>query len=191
MKRMAVALLLLTMPAAAFAFDTTRRAVRVGVLHAPDAYDQRVSALVNRLLREELRKRGFDAFDADMTFDEAMQSDTSTADIYVEVVGGEVDSDNQGGVALGGRTVDFSMDLVVSRVAADLRIYDAGTMELLATHPLNRKSSALLPTSFGVGGPSVFASFGIPFVVRAHARSVARDAARDAASHVADTLGAR
>ena len=67
MKRLAVALLLLMLPAAAFAFDTTRHAVRIGVLHAPDAYDAQVSALVNRMLREELRKRGFDAFDADMT----------------------------------------------------------------------------------------------------------------------------
>ena len=59
MKRLALAVMIVVMVPAAFAFDTTRRPVRIGVLHAPDAYDERVSALVNRLLREELRKRGF------------------------------------------------------------------------------------------------------------------------------------
>ena len=188
MKRLVVAVLMILAMPAAFAFDTTRRPVRIGVLHASDAYDARVSALVNRMLREELRKRGFDAFDTNMTFDEAARSDENVPDFYVEIEGGAVDSDNAGGVAIGGRTVDVSMDLVVARVAADLRVYDAGTMELITTESLKKKSAALLPTSIGVGGYDAFAVLAMPFVERAHARSVARDAARDAASRVADAI---
>jgi len=185
MKRLALAVMIVVMVPAAFAFDTTRRPVRIGVLHAPDAYDERVSALVNRLLREELRKRGFDAFDTNMTFDEAARDDGNAADFYVEIEGGAVDSDNAGGVAFGGRSVDVSLDVVVARVAADLRVYDGATMELIATESLRKQSAALLPTSIGVGGYDAFAVFAMPFVERAHARSVARNAARDAASRVA------
>jgi hypothetical protein len=192
MKRLLAALILVLAPAAAFAFDTTRRAERIGILLSAADFDHEretvVEREVRRALRAELRARGFDAFDAERTFDEAARDGELAADYLVEIIGGDPQSEEYGGLGIGGRHIDVTVGMVVSRVAADIRVYDAQTMEVLANENLSRRNSAFVPTSLGFGGNHVFAAVALPFFYRAQSRNVARAAARDAATLVTATI---
>ena len=179
---------MLIVPSAAMAFDGTRRAERIAVLRAPDTHiradDAVVSDAVTTSLTRELRRRGFDAFDAERTYDEAMRDGAADADYLIEIVGAGADVRDHAGIGVGGRNAEISLGVVVSRVAAELRVYDGETMELIASEDLSARSTAVLPTGVGVGGRAIFAWVALPLVERAQLRSVARAAARDAASAV-------
>jgi len=183
--------MLLLVPGAAFAFDTSHRPARIGVLRPLTEYDRgresSIQNLVLHSLRAELRDRGFEVFDAGMTFEEAERGGAN-ADYLVEVVGGEGYSDDFGGIGIGGRDADVTLSVVASRVAGHLRIYDGRTMEVLASEPISRRSSAVLPTSIGAGGRDFYAVIALPFVQWAQMRRVAHAAARDAANAVVDTV---
>ncbi len=192
MKRLLAALILIFVPAAAFAFDTTRRAERVGILLSAADFDHERETVVEREVRrallEELRERGFDAFDAERTFDEVSRDGELAADYLVEMIGGDPQSEEYGGLGIGGRHIEFTVGMIVSRVAADIRVYDAETMEVLAMESLSRRRTAVVPTSLGFGGNHVLAVVALPFFYRAQYRSVARGAARDAATLVTATI---
>ena len=183
------------MPGVAFAFDTNHRPAdatpRIGILRPMAHYEGRressVQELVLRSLRTELRQQGFDAFDAEMTYEDTGRRDVD-ADYLVEVIGGETYSDDYGGIGIGDRNADVTLAVIASRVAGQLRIYDGHTMELLATKSISRRSSAVLPTSIGLGGREFYAVVALPFVQWAQYRRVARGAAHDAAALVASTV---
>ncbi|HYI12869.1 MAG TPA: hypothetical protein VEK57_27725 [Thermoanaerobaculia bacterium] len=187
MKRLLIALGLLTMATSALAIDTTRQAVRVGVLrglHEEQNY-------VANMLRRELRERGIDAFDARRTHLELLDDGAAVADYYVEVVGAEPSTTGYGGIDVGGEHGGISLGVFVSRIAAEVRVYDGESIELVATEDLAKKSTAILPAGVGLGGRALFAWVALPFIERAQWRSVARAAARDAAEAVAETLRGR
>lgn len=175
------------LPAAAYAFDTERGAARIGLLRGFDTTQQ----YVIDQLRNELRTRGFDAFDAELDFDEVTADDHShLADYFVEVIGGQGEISEHGGVGIDTRHGGVSLGVLVSRIAAEVRVYDAKTMELVSSHELRKKNTAVVPTSVGVGGGSIFAWVALPFIERAQYRSAARAAAKDAAMHVAAAIRA-
>lgn len=188
-------MLLLMVPAAAFAFDTSRRSaqseIRIGILRPEVQYDRgresSIQELVLRSLCSELRERGFDAYDAEMTYDEAEHGGVD-ADYLVEVIGGEAYSDDFGGIGIGNRNADVTLAVIASRVAGQLRVYDARTMDVIANEPISRRSSAVLPTSVGLGGRDFYADIALPFVQWAQIRRVAHAAARDAAEHVTTAI---
>lgn len=184
MKRLLIAMLLLATPAVAFAFDAKRTAPRVGVLRGHHALQLDVA----ESLRKELRSRGVDAFDAVRTFDEAVQDGAAVADFYVEIVGGDVSTGEYGGIGVGTRHAGVSLGVLVSRVAAELRIYDGETMELLESRDLSKRATSVAPTSVGFGGGSLFAYIALPYIERAQVRRVVRATGRDAAMHVLDAL---
>ena len=183
--------MLLLLPSAAFAFDATHRPTRIGILRPLVQYDagreSSIQDLVLRSLSAELRDRGFDAFDAEMTYDEADRGRTD-ADYLVEVVGGDAYSDDYGGIGIGNRNADVTLAVVASRVAGQLRVYDGRTLELIAKEEISRRSSAILPTSVGLGGREFFAVIAVPFVQWAQVRRVAHAAAKDAAAIVTTTV---
>jgi hypothetical protein len=183
MKRLLIAMMLIAFPIVAFAFDATRQ-TRIGVLRCNDA----LQADVAESLRRELRARGFDAFDAVRTYDEAVEDGAPVADYYVEVVGGEASSVEHGGIGVGSRHVGVSVGVLVSRVAAELRVYDGETLQLVSSHDLSKRSTMLAPTSVGFGGGSLFAYIATPFIERAQVRRMVRAAGRDAAALVIDTV---
>lgn len=194
MKRLSAALVLLLLPSAAFAFDATRRPTRIGILLPLTQFDRgresSIQHLVLRSLGAELCERGFDAFDAGVTIDEA-ERETVDADYLVEVIGGNAYSDDYGGVGIGGRHADVTLAVVASRVAGQLRIYDARTLDLLTKEEISGRSSAVLPTSVGLGGREFFAVVALPFVQWAQIRRVAHAAAKDAATIVTTTVRER
>lgn len=191
MQRWSAGLVLLFLAGSAFAFDTTRHPVRIAILRPVAHFDgdaeSSIQNLVLRSLTARLRERGFDAFDAGMTYDDAAGRE-AVADYLVEIAGGEAFSDDYGGVGFGSRNADVMLEVVASRVAGQLRVYDGRTLDLLAREDISRRSSAILPTSIGLGGREYFAVIALPFVQWVQVRRVAHAAARDAAAAVTDTV---
>lgn len=183
MKRLLIAMLLVVLPGVAFAFDTTP-VTRVGVLRGTDVVHVRVADA----LRSELRARGIDAFDAVRTYEEAVRDGAAVADYYVEIIGGRASTAEHGGIGIGTEHSGMSIGLLVSRMAAEVRIYDGETMELIRSHDFSKRSRAVVPTSVGVGGGSFFAYIAMPYIERAQFRRIIRAAGRAAAELVIDTV---
>ena len=183
MKRL-LAMLCLTLTATtAFAFDSTRRAERIAVLRGP----HEVQSAMADALRRELRQRGFDAFDAEQTYEEVMDDAAIVADYVVEFATAEPSTHDSAVIGVGGRHADIGIGRVTSKMFCEVRVYDAETMELVASENLSKRSSSWMPTSVGVGGGIFYAVIGLPFE-RAQERKVARAAAREAASVVISAI---
>ncbi|MEO8379754.1 MAG: hypothetical protein ABI779_08840 [Acidobacteriota bacterium] len=190
MKSLAFALCLIA-AGPLLAFDTTPVKPRIGIVRVPGTHrydpDEHVQKAVRESLRNELRGRGFDAFLSESTLEQIERSDDRRADLYVEIVG-DADTEDYGGVNVGDRHVDVSIGVLVSHVAADIRIYDGRTLDVIATDSLSRRSTAVLPTSVGFGDHGLFAIIALPFLERAQVRSVARACAREMATRVIEVV---
>lgn len=197
MKRLLIALSLLVVPGVALAFDPApaafRDGIRVGILRAPDAELHRSGEQLHRTIREalrdELKSRGVDAYVDDADFEQVSRDEARGADFYVEIVG-DADTEDYGGVGVGGRHADVSLGVVVSRLAADVYVYEGRSLELVAKESLAKRNTALLPTGVGVGDRNIFAWVALPFIERAQARRVARAVAVDMAARVTDAVRA-
>jgi len=176
-------MLLIAPTGVAFAFDDTRPALRVGVLRGLHEMQDDVA----EALRHELRARGIDAFDAVRTYDEAIRDGVPVADYYVEIMAAEAYSEDHGSIGVGTRHGGVSIGVLVSRVVAELRVYDAN-MELLESRDLRKRNTAVVPTSIGVGGRSLFAYIALPMIERAQLRRVVKAAGRAAAGEVLDAV---
>ena len=183
MKRLGFAVGLLLVATAAHAFDPTPARTSIGVLRAHESF-----GYFHDALEAELRQRGFDVFTIDASFRELSMDPDRDADFYVEVIPGNAETVDYGGVGVGTRHADVTLGVLVSRVGADANIYRGRTLELIATESLAKKNTALLPTSVGFGGRNLFAAIALPFVERAQARSVTRAAARELADRIANAV---
>lgn len=183
MKRLLIAMLLIAPSGVAFAFDDTRPTLRVGVLRGLHDMQDRVADA----LRKELRARGIDAFDAVRTYDEAIRDGVPVADYYVEIMAAEASTTEHGGVGVGTRHAGVSVGVLVSRMVAELRVYDTD-MELLESRDLRKRNTAVAPTSVGIGGGSLFAYIALPYIERAQIRRLVRAAGRAAAEEVLDVV---
>ena len=172
-------MLLLAPTGVAFAFDDTRPTLRVGVLRGVHDMQDDVAAA----MRNELRARGIDAFDAVRTYDEAIRDGVPVADFYVEIMSAEASTEDHGGIGVGTRNAEVSVGVLVSRVVAEIRVYDSN-MALLESRDLRKRNTAVVPTSVGFGGRSLFAYIALPFIERAQVRQVVKAAGRAAAVEV-------
>jgi hypothetical protein len=185
MKRTLPVFCLILAATTAFAFDSTKSTDRIGILREASEGE----STMERSLLAELRKNGFDAFDVGLTYEELLdQEAVPIADYIVEINAGHTQTADYGGVDVVGRHADVSLGMVVSKVAAELRLYDGTTMELIASSDLSKRTAALMPTYVGIGGGSIYASLALPFIERAQHRNVARKAARAAASFVTASI---
>lgn len=197
MKRILILAALLCAATSAFAFDTKRERVKIGVLRASQEYAARgesiIADYVVRNLLGQLRDRGYDAFDAQLTYEDLEEEKALDADYYVEILGADGRTESRGGIGIGGAHVGVSVEMIVARVAAELRVYDADTLETIASEPLGAKTKAVLPTSLdvGIGTRSVWALIGVPLIRTAQYRSASAAVARQAATAVADALAGR
>ena len=180
MKRLIVAACLVFVAGAAHAFDATPARPSIGLLRSPDWF-----ASFHDTLESELRRRGFDVFTLDASLEELSLDPDRDADWYVEVIPGRSETSDYGGIGVGSRHTDVTLGVLVSRIGAEAGIYRGRTLELVATESLQKKNTAVLPTSVGFGGRSIFAAIALPFVERAQARSVTRSAARELAARIA------
>jgi hypothetical protein len=174
----------------AFALNRSpRRGDRIGLLQMSERYSQgaerSVAQTVQRDLQEELRAYGFDAFDARLTYDDLSRRDPANADFYVEVVSSDAANRPVGGVATGAGNIGVEVSVVVSRVAAEVRLYDGRTLEVIERYDLHQNRTAILPTAVGIGGRSVWAYIALPFIHYGQYRSAAHEVAREAAARIA------
>ncbi len=197
MKRVLFAAVLLLVAGAAFAFDpkpspTNASATpRIGVLRASGEYERSVANMVVRNLLNELRNRGVDAYDTRLTYEEIADGHGEDADYYVEILGAGGEAGSLGGIGIGTYDVGVSVDYVVSRVAAELRVYDGRTGDVVVSETLSKRKRAVMPTSVYLGGSRIFAAIAVPFVQNAQFRSMSRSAARDAAQLVVEAIRPR
>ncbi|MGZ8851585.1 MAG: hypothetical protein ACXW3E_14830 [Thermoanaerobaculia bacterium] len=191
MKRVLVsACLCFAVAVSAFAIDVSvKLGDRIGVLTTSErhAYDteRRVEDAVQNSLREELNARGFDAFRAGLTYDELRRDDRANADFYVEIVSSHGDSNLMGGVAVGGGPVVAEIGVLVAKVAAEMRLYDGKTLELIDRFDLQQRRTTLAPTGIGIQRVPFVGWIAVPLVQRAQYRAAARGVARDAADRIA------
>jgi hypothetical protein len=196
MKRTLIAAALLLVASAAFAFNPKPASTtpRIAVLRVSQEYgggEGYVADAVVHYLRDELRERGLDAYDAGLTYEQVADGEGEDADYYVEIAGAAADSGSYGGIGVGTYDIGVSVDLVVSHVAAELRIYDGRTGKLIRSDNIAKRKSAVMPTSVYIGGSRAFAALAVPFVRHAQYRNITRSAARDAAQLVAAALNAQ
>jgi hypothetical protein len=162
---------------------------RIGILRMSDRYgygaEHTVANTLQHDLRRELRALGFDAFDTGMTYDELSRQGLPNADFYVEVVSSHAANREIGGIGTGAGPVAVEVAIVVARVAAELRLYDARTLDIIERYDLQKKNTAVVPTAIGVGGRSVWASIMLPFVQYGQYRAAAREVAHEAAARIA------
>ena len=191
MKRLLpLALLLLTTPLLAInTAGVLRRGDRIGVLRMSERFDgseQTVANAIENVLPRALHDRGFDAFDAQRTFDDVRNGDAPPAAFYVEVVGAHARQREAAGIDISGDTVGTTLGLIVSHVAAEVRLYDGRTLELVDRWELSKKSATVTPTSFGIGGRYVWGAIALPILHYGQYRSAARDVAQQAAARIAE-----
>jgi hypothetical protein len=184
MKRLLPAFCIVLVATSAFAFNSSKSVTRIGVLRGFDS-----DARMTRTLVDELRGRGFDAFDAERTYDELLdQEAVPIADYIVEIRGGEARTSDSGEIGIATRHADVEVGVVTSRMSAELRVYDGASMELLATSDLKKRSTSLMPTGVGIGGGVFYAYVALPIFERVQHRNVAKKVAREAASFVTTTV---
>ena len=190
MKRLVLGLLLLAAtPLFAINTNVLRKGDRVAVLRMSEDFELRseriVAGAIESGLPRELRKRGFDAVESRLTYDDLRRGDDGGAKYYVEVVSARAADRGVGEIGTAAANVYASVGVIVSRVAAEVRLYDGKTLELVDRWSLSRKSTSVQPTSVGVGGRSIFAAIALPFFQYGQYSNAASDIARDAAERIA------
>lgn len=189
MKRL-MFLLACAMTVPAFGLTVTPRpGDRIGVLRISGRLGYRaeraVANAVQNDLRGELLDLGFNAFDARVTYDDLLRNGPGGADYYVEVVSGYASGRPVGAVGTAIGDVALEVGVVVSRVAAQVRLYDGRTLNAVETYDLQKESTAVVPTGVGIAGRSIWASIMLPFVQYGQYRTAARSIAHQAAARIA------
>ena len=189
MKPLTIALVLFAAAVAVFGFDPTRGA-RIAVLDSSPRYSGRdvyVSSVVEQRICEELRNRGFDAFETRTTLDRLMPFDSANDDYYLELIGSGGSSVPIADASVGAGNVAVDFGLVVSHVAAQLRLYDGRTLELLQTINLEKRKTTLVPMAVGAWSGRIAFSIAAP-ARWLQERTVMRGIANDAAAAIAVQL---
>jgi len=172
-----VVLVLVSIPAFAINRSRVRAGDRVGVLRSfPGERDP-----IERSLVRELRARGIDAFDAEVTYEDLVRGDAASAAWYVEVsfAGHEAPAC---GVGVGAGPVSTTVAVVDSDIAAHMRLLDGRTFEEIDAFDLRRHGRSVQPTGIGLGGRAIWAWLPLAFLTRTGAVD---EMARDAAARIA------
>ncbi len=177
-----------TIPSA-FAFDGDRSSF---LIRSSTASELRESAAtrsrLTRALQAELARAGFD-----VNIDDVKRGARRSRifDYIIEV--GISDSARtplggvSGGTRIGSVGVATEVSMVRSEVAAEFRLYDGKTEELIDTFELSAEASAPALTGLGVGDPYGFVFINIPWFSRGPSREATRRLAREAVEVIADS----
>ena len=183
-------LLLCAIAIPAFALTTApRRGDRIGVLRISDRFAYRAEQSVSNAIQDDLRRElddlGFNAFDARISYDQLLRRGPEDADYYVEVVSAYAAGRPVGAVGAAVQGMAVEVSVVVANVAAEVRLYDGTTLNLVESYDLAKRTTAVVPTGIGIAGRSIFAAIMLPFVQYGQYRSAAHDVAHQAALRVA------
>jgi hypothetical protein len=191
MRRLALFAVAIAVAYPAFSFNPSRHTgTRVALLQEPivhgGEYEDRIAANVRHQLVRELRDRGFDAYDARISYADLRREPRADADLYVEILPGDNYAYPTGGVGVRTSNVAVDVGIIVARVAADLRIYDGRTLDLVAKRHLRHENVTVVPTAVGAGTYRMSVWFALPVVQYLRYRSAVADVVREAATIIAD-----
>src|SRR5512140_228048 len=194
----------LTLGALVFLISTSALAIQtgpvhgdsIGVLDTPQrvsyGVDGSVRNVMTTYLKDELQRSGFSTHLVHRTIDQIRRSEVSD-DYLVEVAygdanGGPVAAVGTGGI-VGNSGVGAEVAVIAGSVVAEIRLYDARTLELVDSFAL--RSTVVSPALTGVslGGYYGYISFGIPYFRNEPFRRAARDVARQAAGRISGAAG--
>ena len=183
MKRLALLTLLIASAVPAFAFNPSAgRPGRIGILAIDGSTPQDGGAMIRSYLLAELKRRGFDAFNANYTYDDLVDDDNpSEADVYVLLIGQNGEK-AQGGLAIGLPNAGVDLTVIKNVNSCFVRLYDGRTLREIDAFEVSKNSTAVLPTAIGVGGVEGAALwFALPFIQNVRVRSAAKSVAADTA----------
>lgn len=178
----------------AFAFDPSRPAVgQITLLQEPlykgSDFEFRIARGVREGLLRELRGRGFDVTDSRDTYADVQRDGRAVSGVFVELAPSDAYAESRGDVAVSGRNVGVDIAMLVSRVAAELRVYDGRTFELIAKRHLSKADVRVVPTGIGIGSYHMSVWFGLPIFQYARYRAAAQAVVKDAAAEIAQITG--
>jgi hypothetical protein len=165
-----------------------KRPMRVGVLRTADTWqgDFDVAAVaIERELSAQLRAAGVDAWDTNRTLEGVRDDGVHDADFFVEISGGDAHQRQIGDVGVADEHVVATLGVVISRVAAEVRVYDGHTLELVDHYDLSHHKTVVVPTSIGFGTRDLFAQAALPFIRHMQFKAAIREVAEDAAHRIA------
>src|SRR5512141_2060993 len=162
MKRGILLLVALLVAFPLLAFDAGKRPLSgIGVISArgdaryPGA--RAVRDVLPRYLVDELRHRGFEARELRASMRDLEDSPAERTSRYIveiaynDVAGGPVAAVETGGV-IGDSGIGGEVSVIVADVAAELRVYDGDTLQLIDTSNLSSRRTAPALTAIGIGG---------------------------------------
>ena len=190
MRRVLLVLCLLLAPSALRAFDPEPRPLRIGVMRfAERGYETaRSGDVLLRALVDELQERGFEAIDPGVDEHDLLRGDVPAADFWIELAPGDGGrAEAFGEVHAGSRNAGVSVGLGVTRLAAEVRIYEGDSLAMVASRAVSRNAT-FAPASIGIGPRNFFGFFGFSLFEGAQKRRLARGVAREAAALLAETV---
>ena len=196
MKQFLIAIATTAMAASAMAIHVdAKHGDRIGVLmvsqQAAPSTDIRIAESVLNYLRDELEVRGFDAFRLQTTYDELRRDDRPVASYYIEIVSSHAEATAQGGIGVATGPVATEIGMIVGRVAAEMRVYDGRTLELVDRIDLSQSHTTVAPTGIGIRGLPIFAWIAVPIAQRTQIRAATHAVARQAADRIASGVAGR
>jgi hypothetical protein len=181
--------------APAFSFDTTKRAgntQRITLLRAPivNGYEgeDRFAARVRHQLVRELRERGFDAVDGGYSYDDLVNGGKADSGYYVEITPSSQSITEAGNVGVSNRNVSVDLEVLVAHAAAELRVYDGKTLNLITTRNLHRRNVTVVPTAVGAGSYRAAVWIALPFIEYVRYRAAVGAVVEDAATEIASVM---
>jgi hypothetical protein len=196
MKRFLFALalfLVATAPAAAVDLRPMR-GDRFAVLAVPAEGSERlgeVSELVARAIRKELERKGFQTVVLPRSVDQMVAdgiADAVDAAWVVEITYSDGDARSWGGIGTGGEIGDVDVggeiSVVTAALHAELRFYDARTLELIDTYELDSRATSPTISGIGLGGRHSWLWVSLPWMQRHPYSRAAGALAREAVSRI-------
>jgi hypothetical protein len=164
-----------------------KRPLRVGVLRSAGVWQDVELVAATDIEREttaQLRKGGVDAWDTSRTIEMIRDEDLHDADVFVEISGGDAGARQIGDVGVSDGHVSATLGVLMSKVAAEVRVYDGETLELVDHYDLSKRKTAVIPTSIGFGTRDLFAYAALPIFRHVQYRTAVREVAEEAAKRI-------
>jgi hypothetical protein len=165
---------------------------RIGVLMVSGqnvpVTDVRIAESVLNDLRDELKTRGFDAFRLQATYDGLRREERPVANYFVEIVSSHSEANMHGAIGAAMGPVATEVGLVVGHVAAEMRVYDGRTLEMLDRFDLDQSHTTVAPTGVGIRGFPIFAWIAVPLVQHSQIRAAEHAVARQAADRISSGI---
>jgi hypothetical protein len=174
----------------ALAFDPTPREAgnRITLLQGPTyhggEYEERAAARIRKQLVSELRERGYDAIDGEMSYDDAVRGGRRDSGLYIEIAPDSATTDSAAIARVDLPHASVDLAVLVSRVAAELRVYDARSLNLIVKRNLHRQDVRVVPTGVGTGTYRASVWLALPVFEYARYRAAVNGVVQDAVQEI-------